>query len=271
VGKALDAVRMRNHYLPLEGSTAEAEWAQNRRFASDWGETPVTNAYSIAAMKLAAARDHVASLAQLLRPEPAPFATAALARVVLETSARAWWLLDPAIGPESRVARGMTDRLSSLRETLKMDLPEEMTAWHVSRVDRIHAGAIAKDFEPITNKSGRFEAIGERVPTATDLATLVVGGPEGELAYRDLSAASHGTLYALVSRMEVLEDPLGRHDKIARPKISMETVVPMVSVAVIAFGNAIDRELALYGWPRAEWEAWRREWSMTVLDLLPDG
>jgi hypothetical protein len=95
VGKALEEIHLRHHYLPVLGSAGEAEWARNEIYAGGWTDTPVADAYSIATMKLAAARDHVSSLAQLIAPDPAPFATAAVARALLETSARAWWLLDP--------------------------------------------------------------------------------------------------------------------------------------------------------------------------------
>jgi hypothetical protein len=172
------------------------------------------------------------------------------------------------IGVKGRVARGLTERLNSIHATLRMPIPDQMRREYESRLARISDAADkTKDFAAVRSKNGRLDAIDERIPTATELATLVLGGSGGELAYRDLSAASHGTLYALVGRMEVFDDPLGKHDKIGQPRLRMETLVPMVGMAVLAFENAVDREFELYGWPRDEWELWRIDWAQTLLPL----
>jgi hypothetical protein len=166
----------------------------------------------------------------------------------------------------------MSDRLNSLTETLKFTLPANMTAWHEARVARIDRGASANHFRRLISKrTGRLEAVGQRIPNATTLVANLLGAPAndiGELVYRDLSAVSHGTAFALVSRMKVFDDPFKRHEHVAVAQVPIEVLAPLVGVAMLGFQAAVEREIKLYGWPLDEWGTWRVERLKVLRELV---
>jgi len=66
-----------------------------------------------------AALDHLHSIGILMQAERAGRAPIALSRVALEAAARAWYLLDPAIGPQERIVRTLNAELDALDEKVK--------------------------------------------------------------------------------------------------------------------------------------------------------
>lgn len=250
-------IQRANHYYPVMGSIAMGELADSPRWAAAWGNKPVADVLSIASMQMAAAGDHVRSLANLLN-EPGAYATAAVARAALETAARAFWLLDPAIGVRVRIARGMTLRLHSLRESLKLPLQDSVRRHVQDRIRRIVDGAKTKGLQSGPPGGGKVVWILKPMPSATDaVGDLFPGSDLGQTAYRDLSAAAHGTLWGLVSMLETRGDPVGVHDNLGAPVLSLGTIITRVGVSVLGFVEAADRQLHLYGWDASGWHAWR--------------
>jgi hypothetical protein len=60
------------------------------------------------------------ALSQLYQPEVALFGFQAVARAIVETSMKAWWLTDPEISPELRIARLYVDKMVNLEEMFKV-------------------------------------------------------------------------------------------------------------------------------------------------------
>ena len=82
----------------------------------------------------------------------------------------------------------------------------------------------------------------------------------GRAMYRDLSAVAHGTLYAILSRMDSEPDPDDEHMARGFPVVKLDSVVVMMAGALLGFLNAADRQVLLHGWfgPRSQhWPSWR--------------
>ena len=85
-----------------------------------WRPGFVASAYHLAQLNTALVASHALSLARLISeespPHGMPAAADAISRAGIEASARAWWLLEPAIGPTERVVRYLADMVYSSYE-----------------------------------------------------------------------------------------------------------------------------------------------------------
>jgi hypothetical protein len=80
----------------------------------------------------------------------------------------------------------------------------------------------------------------------------------GEVVYRMYSGATHGALWSLISGLDPEPDPAGKHEFIAHLRITLDDVELLVAIATMAFAEAFNREVDLYGWDRREWDAYAR-------------
>src|SRR5687768_14114196 len=88
-------LRHNSQQSPAADSMAMAELAAEPNFAGEWGNHPVTDAFSFSWLYVTTAEDLIESLAVLLRDEAAHvFSPAVLGRAVLEACARAAWLAE---------------------------------------------------------------------------------------------------------------------------------------------------------------------------------
>jgi len=88
-----------------------------------WGDVPVKTAYAAAAFLLDAVLQCLRAMSGALAVEATPYVTNCLARSALEAASQAWWLLEPGIGAQRRVARLLLVRAGSARrleETAKV-------------------------------------------------------------------------------------------------------------------------------------------------------
>lgn len=111
--------------LPNANSQAMAEVAAEEKFVGTepWGDEPVRQAHNLASLLLLGADDCVNSTCRLLASEPTPiYSHIVLARATLEHAGRAWWLLDPEIGIQRRIARGVNDRIHGLSQQSSLPL-----------------------------------------------------------------------------------------------------------------------------------------------------
>ncbi len=92
---------------PPTGSDAAGDLA-----GSQWGEAPVRNALDIAWMAIGAAASEILAFSAVLPGARTCYASEVLARAVLESASLALWLLEPGIGPRTRVARSIAYRLN---------------------------------------------------------------------------------------------------------------------------------------------------------------
>jgi hypothetical protein len=106
--------------LPAAESPAMAEIANEDAYVGAWAQQPLKLAQSIAGMCLAASEDQLATLFVVLSKcdEAATFRAPAfghmsIARSVVESCARAGWLLEPIISYEDRATRAIGELLYS--------------------------------------------------------------------------------------------------------------------------------------------------------------
>ena len=192
---------------PKPGSQAANEIAHQGPFVAR-SKTPVLDSHSIALMRLASATEHFTAIARLMEEPPvAAYGPASLARTALENSARAWRALDPALDFNMRIARGRTDFIVNLKEVMRAldaieNLGTDEDRAENQKVRDKAAGilsAIVADTEAIglhvlRTKKGEPIGVEEKSigPTAAIAEQL---GDMGRLAYNDLSAVAHGTLF----------------------------------------------------------------------------
>lgn len=103
-----------------------AELAGEGRFRTETLQTPVSNTLSYASVLGYAAVDALKAYAHHLRhPDLLVWAPFVAARAGLDAAGFAFWLVEPGIGVEGRVQRGLTLRLHNARQQMRApaDLP----------------------------------------------------------------------------------------------------------------------------------------------------
>lgn len=255
--------------VPRPGSKADREVAQQREFVAAEGVTPVEECYEIAHLRLVVGRDYLESLERLMQEPPNVHGVAALVRVLLESSARAWWLLDPSIGVRGRVVRGLMERAISDIEASRLpsaDLRSRAEAGVLRTLDE----AVSLGFEVRRNRRGHLLSIdGTEVPRYTQLLDEQLG-EIGVFGYRLLSATVHGSLYGLFSRSAVTKDSWGRYDSTVF-NAHIESLIPSTGVAALGFIKAVERQLDLFGWDKIGWTALGTEAMRANMRLLDEG
>jgi len=258
-------------FEPLPGSIADQERSRDVDYADEWGPTPAREAHQLAVVCRVAADDHLQSLARLIADPPAVYSTSVVARSASESAARAWWLLDPALTVEERIARGMTERVFSLTEVARLvDDDADVANGHLERRQAIVETARRRGMQ-VKSSKGRAPFIGEPRPSSTKLANDLHGGNEnlGQFFYRLLSAVDHATTYALMQG--VMTPPkarlAGSGDVLGQLVVRPELVRHIVSGTCNAYCNAFERQLETYGWDFGPWNAVKRQAFETLIGL----
>lgn len=191
---------------PTPGSAAKAELDCEGDLAGEWGEHPVSLVVLDAKRKLAAyGPQHLDAIRRLVSPPIDFFSAAVVARAVIESSARSWYLLDPSVDIRTRVARGMTERLYSLRQqrTVARSLTVASTDDRSAALDEVDGGinsiassAHHRGFEVLPDV-GDPKAIDDGRPATTDLVKGLFSrystAAAESITYRLWSAIAHGT------------------------------------------------------------------------------
>jgi hypothetical protein len=274
-------IRANGGFDPNPGSPAAAEIAAEGPFVAR-SKTPVLDAHSVALMRLTSATEHFTAIARLLEDPPvAAYGPASLARTALENSARAWRAFDPALDLRARIGRGRTDFIVNLKEVLraldaieKIGTPRELAENKKMR-DKTEGilNAIVDDSDrigltPVRNKKGEVIGIVEAAmgPTAAIAEQL---GPMGRLAYNDLSAVAHGTLFGLVGRLEeVVGVPAMQGVKLMTPSVNMSNLRNAIAITLLAYQEATERRMSLYGWDMTAWNAWKIKTAQVLAPLV---
>jgi hypothetical protein len=98
---------------------AELTEEETRRPRPQTGSWPWLMAPIAARLALQVAIEESRGFSAVLASDAASYAADVLCRAVLESSSLAWWLLDPAIGAETRLARSLAYRLHTALETTR--------------------------------------------------------------------------------------------------------------------------------------------------------
>lgn len=175
---------------PTTGSLAVTEPADKDPFV----RAQLREAYTTGSLLITVAEDHLAAIARLIRDPAAIFSVYSLARTCAEVSARATWLLDPAIDAAERVRRMVGVSLYSRSEEIRALEPvTDVGGLEASRAafkDQAQAAGVVDGDHHLggmavlryaSQRAGEEEAQAMR----------------SDLLYRHLSAFTHGTLYGL--------------------------------------------------------------------------
>ena len=186
---------------------AELSAEESRRPKPQTGSWPWLGAPITARMALQVAVEEAKGFSVVLDPDATVYAADVLCRAVLESSSLAWWLLEPNISAERRLARSLVYRLHTARETKK-------AVDHLGRgpdEDRSEYGELPEDVEQeITrlgptwtwNDSATRVSWGEGKqawPSYTDRVEELVCRiwPQSKMPYAVLSAVSHAEMLGL--------------------------------------------------------------------------
>lgn len=210
---------------------------------------------SMAIFSMESAADHLAAFTTLLEEPAKTLAPFTCLRSLMETSALACWLFDPAISAEERLGRTFARRYSELLEQRKIFnfTKDKLKLDKVNaRIDKVEKDAIAAGFAEVLDKNNDRLGIGRRPPTIVELLGDTCAS---EYDYRLLSAVAHGQMWASHQvGFRLIEHELDKNKKI---KALTKAVVPNFAVyfgmvAVLSFSRVLVNMWTILGWDMHE-------------------
>lgn len=212
IGTAINLVRAaidedRAFETPLKDSQAGGELIaeESRQPAPQTGSWPWLMAPMVARWALWVAVEEAKAFRDVLDTETASYGADILCRSVLEASSLAWWLLDPAIDAEGRLARVLLYRYRTANQTQK-------AAQHLGlgpEEDRSEYGELPSGVEQEALDLGfKIDPKGlvcrdQSWPNYTDRVMSIVQQiwPQPKLPYAMLSAVAHAELVGLTRNL----------------------------------------------------------------------
>lgn len=259
-----DFERRRIDEPPLRTSAVARELAAERSFAGPWYQQPLTAIHALAGLRVVVAADHLQSLSALLGASVPAFSDLTLVRGTLESSARAWWLYDPALNPKERFARGMTEWAYSeyrAQQVIRIEKGDDR-----SRLDRIDKMVLAAEQYgiPVVRERGKPPAFWQRRAETTALVKSMMG-KLGEAAWRWTSSVTHGELLGIMSRTGAAPSERFATGLVAeaRPR-PIDELYHLAYVGLRAHQEAYDLRCEHHGWDTTEWEIWKRHVAQTL-------
>jgi hypothetical protein len=147
---------------PLDQSPGLSELAQEKRFRATPTSTPVINTYAYASLQGYGAVDGMRALSTLLRAPRLPvWAPLVNARAGVDAAAQMFWLIEPDIGVQARVQRGMALRLHSARQQRRA--PAEATSARAlarTAIEGVRVQATALGWS-ISGKDQQYARVGD--------------------------------------------------------------------------------------------------------------
>jgi hypothetical protein len=183
------------------------------------------------------------------------FGVEACARSAIENGAKAWWLIDPAIGPRTRMARYWSEQLYSARaaETLATEMgwttPVNEMGYSASTemvrrsCHELGLTITGKKRSPFVDGVGR-STITEMV---TDVVSATVFDQSGPMVYRLLSATNHGTLYGIMRAFRPT-DETHNGSRISERFADHRVIESAASVTLEVFAVLMQRIVDFMGW-----------------------
>jgi hypothetical protein len=239
------AWRATNPLLASPGSVLDQQLRAEQDLSCEWDSAPVARAVFIGSLQLLAAEQHLVALALILGKTDLTWPVVTLLRSILEASARAWWLLDPALQPLERVGRAMSEELYSCNESAK--LPSSLRPNLDLGVFERSAVSAGLAWLP-----GNPPSVGARRPSSTNLTSTFVnaiGGREGEVRYRWSSGVVHGTVHGLMSHVRLA-------DGSGTPELQSKVVATCLMDAALTYGHAFESLLVLRSGDVRLWHPW---------------
>ena len=260
---ALEELRLAAQQDPRPGSPRERDLAAAGSFSVDgfrgvWEDRPLDDAHNGVMLALYAIGQEMEGIARGLDALPLAYADVVLTRSVMETAARAWWMVEPSLAPRDRAARHITELLYGLHQFVEMvqaspppshapnqvalDTPQD---WLQREADMKVAAGLAGFLVRNGGSQGSF-IDGQRRIGSTKLMERffdVVG--MGRVAYYDASAIVHGSPSGLVSRYVGLIGDRTRNFAMIGPDPSR--ILLSAGLAILATLEVAERVIAYDG------------------------
>jgi len=230
---------------------ADTHPAAGSRLAKADADLYVT--HSLAGILFQASEDHLLLVSGAFPAMPIPrYSLYTVIRGAIEAAAWCCWLEDPTSGIEQQVARGLTERLTSIGELNKLGRASNF-AKQVAQMQKVAAkfgiDAIAHSKtvpDPI--------AFGERRPTMTGLlrgllpatGVATAGLSLGEHTYKTLSARAHATGWALIEGAVPVEK-VDAHTTLAYVTADIPELLRVLRIAVDLHIRCVRQRLTLAG------------------------
>ena len=246
----LKSIAWREFYV-----AAPAEWGRD----GPWTMEIAGSAHSVGALAVMPSTQTLFSLSQLIRPgqQIAAFGFEIMARSVLESSSRAWWIYDPKIDLRTRVARGKTVELYSVDEGVKAERAATDDTLHFApHRERIVREAETLGLTPDYSKGGDLIGYeGQRRPDSTTIIEEMLGDllgrrPASKAVYRLYSAIDHATVYAMIRSLTTLSTT--KTTATVTPYVTNDQVANATAFAITAHLGVLSRRARLYGFNHLE-------------------
>jgi hypothetical protein len=232
---------------------ADTHPAAGSRLAEAKEDADLYVAHSLAGILFQASEDHLLLVSGTFPAMPIPrYSLYTVIRGAIEAAAWCCWLEDTTSSIEQQVARGLTERLTSIGELNKLGRAANV-AQQVAQMQQVAAkfgiGAIPRSKtvpDPI--------AFGERRPTMTGLlrGLLPATGPDtaglslGEHTYKTLSARAHATGWALIEGAVPVEK-VDAHTTLAYITADIPELLRVLRIAMDLHIRCVCQRLTLAG------------------------
>lgn len=238
----------RHGWRPRNGSEGAVERADEV-----FGEGVAITVHLGWTLMAAPAQEAMETLINLLnRYPPRSFSPHPVARMGIETLARAWWLYEPDIGPAERAARGLTEILSAMRS--RAGLPGSDDSGLEEGLSRVAEMAEGLGLKTKEAADGRLSKVGEvhRPKSGVLIDKMYEVEGLGQWAYSDTSSIAHGNVIELFRRLSDGDDDDGDSQHV---NVDEADIQILVLYALQAWWFADLRRVDYFGWRDPEWIA----------------
>lgn len=231
--------KYQNKYLP--GSRAKKE------IQAFTNSSTVETVFSQSSFMIEVAGDHLSAFARILTEPIHSIAPWTCARVVLESSTIALWLLALDIDEKERVKRSFAFRYDGLNEQLKIARSQgshEDIKNVTKRIDEVENEALALGYPRVlSTKNPKRIGIGKQMPARTTLVEMILGDTA---PYRLLSAQVHAHPWALqqMSFRQPSSDVTNYFEK----HLDFDLIAYLCQINVTSFSKALWYKTLLFGW-----------------------
>lgn len=245
-----------NGLLPVASSLyfdADGNPADGSELATAKGDADLYVAHSLAGILFQAAEDHLLLVQGTFVGGVIPrYGLYTVIRGALEAAAWCCWLEDPSVNATDRVARGLTERIMSLRELNKLGRAGKF-AQQLTQMQEV-AQKFGIAVIPMGKTNPEPLAFGSPRPKITPLLRELLPAPNAETAglslgehtYKTLSARAHATGWALVEGAV----PMGKvndHTTLAYITADIPELLRVLRIAVDLHTRAVLQRLKLAG------------------------
>ena len=196
---------------PSRYSQAGAELIAEESRRPETGSWPWLVAPIVARSALRVSVEEARGFRAVLEPGTTSYAAAVLCRAVLESSSLAWWLLDPALDSEKRLARSLLYRYRTAKRTkmavgdLGLGPEEDESAYGELPEDvgeEIHRLGLTVEWKEVDGRRGLVCGEEHWLSYTDRVATLVHHvWPQPRVPYAVLSAVAHAELLGLARNL----------------------------------------------------------------------